>query len=64
MVRILRIKTDAEIREQYRPKPNPYADFPQTYACQATEAGNAMRELVVALLTAFAHAARRLPFFD
>lgn len=61
---ILRIKTDAAIRERYGPKPNPWADYPQTFACQQTEAANAMRELVVALLTEFAHAVRRLPFFD
>lgn len=61
---ILRIKTDAAIRERYGPKPNPYADHPQTFACQQIEAGNAMRELAVALLTEFARALRRLPLFD
>jgi hypothetical protein len=59
---ILQIKTDAAIRERYGPKPNPYADHPQTFACQQLEAGNAIRELVVALLTDVARVLRRLPF--
>ena len=50
--------------ERYAPEPNPYADFPQTFACQQIEAVNAWRALVVALLTEVARALRRLPFCD
>ena len=59
---ILRIKTDAAIRERYGPKPNPYADHPQTLACQEIEAVNAIRELKAVVLVDFARALRRLPF--
>jgi hypothetical protein len=62
MLSILRIKTDAAIRERYGPKPNPYAEHPQTFACQQIEAGNAMRELMVLVLLDVARALRRLPF--
>lgn len=61
---ILRVKTDEAIRERHGPKPNPYADYPQTFLCQQIEAHNAWRELVAALLAQFAHALRRLPFAE
>jgi hypothetical protein len=58
----MRLMSDAAIAERYGPKPNPYAEHPQTFACQQIEAGNATRELVCLLALKYVRLLRRLPF--
>ena len=49
-MKLMRLLSEDEIRAHYAPKPNPYADAPQTFACQQIEVANAMRNVLVLLL--------------
>jgi hypothetical protein len=60
---MVRLMSEEAIRERYGPRPNPYADAPQTLACQWAEMANAMREVWTQLLVEYVRLLRRLPWF-